>query len=98
MDAKGLQIPAAAARIADAEHLPTIRPADGLNAAMLSHATPQPGQPRQNAANAANLTDWLPQALRGPAAEHLRAGQRLAQEAIGLEYLTSHDDWRADLT
>jgi hypothetical protein len=98
LDAKGLQIPAAAARIADADHLPTVQPAYGLNAAMLSQATPQPGQPRQTATNAATLADWLPEALRGFAAEHLRAGRRLAQEAIGLEYLTTHDDWLADLT
>jgi hypothetical protein len=97
LDAKGLQIPSNAAALASAERLPPIRPAVGLYQALLTHARPQAGQPKLAPATAQKLTEWLPADLRAAAEQHLAAGTRLAQEAVGLALLTSNRSWRVDL-
>ncbi|MEV6829271.1 Wadjet anti-phage system protein JetD domain-containing protein [Amycolatopsis sp. NPDC051102] len=98
LDAKGLQIPANAAAVAAREHLPAVKPAIGLYAAMFRYARPQPGQARLAAATAHAVAAWLPLDLQNRAAEHLIRGTRLAQEEVGITELIADHGWRCDLT
>lgn len=93
LDEKGLRIPANAAVLAAAEGLPPVRPAAGLYDALFSLAAPQSGQRKTSPAAAADVTAWLSPRHRHPAMAHLAAGNRLAQEAVGLHYLLNHDRW-----
>ncbi len=97
LDGKGLQIPANADRLATAYGLPRVRPATGLYAALQHAGIAQPGQPPLSADAAAQLCAWLDRQHRHWASTALTGGTRIAQEAVGLAYLTSHEDWRADL-
>lgn len=97
LDEKGLHIPAAAAVLAAAEGLPPLRPATGLYDALLAVATPQPGQRRVPPAAAAQAVRWLEPRHRDRAVTVMTAGARLAQEAVGLEYLLSQNAWHNDL-
>jgi hypothetical protein len=97
IDEKGLRIPANAAIIGAGEGLPAVRPATGLYTALLKRARPQPGQRKVSTAAAAALTEWLDPAHRASVSRLLLAGERVAQEAVGREYLTMNDDWLIDL-
>lgn len=97
LDAKGLQVPANADRLAAAYGLPRVRPATGLYTALQKTAIHQAGQPRLGAEAAARLSAWLDSEHRDWASAVLSCGTRLAQEAVGLAYLTDHDDWLFDL-
>lgn len=98
LDTKGLQIPTNADRLATTHALPRVRPASGLYTALLRTGTPQPGQPPADAGAAVVLSGWLDQMHHSQAIAVLTSGTRIAQEAVGLAYLTSHDGWRVDLT
>lgn len=97
VDAKGLQIPGNATRLTVANRLPSIRPAIGLYSALQRVGTRQPGQPRLNAETAARLSAWLEPQHHDWALAALTAGTRIAQEAVGLAYLTDNRDWLVDL-
>jgi hypothetical protein len=96
LDEKGLRTPLNAASLAISAGLPTIRPATKLYDALLALAAPQPGQRKATAAGAAAVAAWLDPHHRQRAIAHLTAGERLAQEAVGLQHLLSHDDWLPD--
>jgi hypothetical protein len=97
LDARGLQIPVNASKLATVLGLPDIRPADGLYTALRAVGRTHAGQPRLDASVAATLTAWLGSRLRPWADQLMRSGIRMAQEAVGLAYLTKHNDWRSDL-
>jgi hypothetical protein len=98
LDENGLRVPANAASLANGEGLPAIRPASGLYAAMLRLGIPQSGQRKATAEVAAGLVNWLDAEHRDAAARLLISGDRIAQEAVGLAYLSRHDEWFRDLT
>jgi hypothetical protein len=97
LDENGLRIPANAAALAVSAGLPSVRPASGLYEVMFRQGTPLPGQRKLSAAAAADLASWLGLDHHDPAGRLLVAGERLAQEVVGLSYLSQHDDWLADL-
>lgn len=97
LDANGLRIPAAANRLAEADGRPSVRPAVGLYEALRNAGREQPGQPITEEADLDSLVSWLDRRHRAWATDLLRAGRRLAQEAVGLTYLSRDDDWRQDL-
>lgn len=97
LDEKGLGIPTHAAALAQREGLPALRPATGLYAALYRLAAPQASQRKVPPATAHTIAAWLDPAHRGQAVRHLVAGERLAQEAVGLAHLLRHDEWLADL-
>ena len=90
-------MPSNADRLSAAYRLPPVRPAAGLYSALERVGTHQDGQPRLTAATAAQLSSWLEPQHREWAVAALAGGTRIAQEAIGLAYLTDHDDWLVDL-
>jgi hypothetical protein len=94
LDQAGLRIPANADRLARASGLPPVRPAVGLYDALLRLGTRQPGQPPVAGDTAAGLTEWLAPHQHAAVAELLGSGHRMAQEAVGVEYLTSASGWR----
>jgi Uncharacterized protein conserved in bacteria C-term(DUF2220) len=94
LDAPGLRIPAAAAETATSEGLPTIRPAVELYRTLLVHGKPQPGYEQVDQQRAAVLASWLPADLQAPVIALLTSGQRIPQEATGLELLTHTERWR----
>jgi hypothetical protein len=97
LDAKGLQIPGNADRLSAAYGQPPVRPAAGLYSALQRVGTHQAGQPRLTAATATQLSSWLEPQHREWAVAGLVGGTRIAQEAVGLAYLTGSDDWLVDL-
>jgi hypothetical protein len=104
LDERGLRIPASASLVATADGLPAVCPATGLYTALLRLGRPQPVRSRSGAARpglpatrADELVRWLEPSQRDLAVQLLRAGRRLAQEAVGLAHLLRSDDWRQDL-
>ena len=93
LDAAGLRIPASASIIAQSEGLNPVMPASGLYRALLERGIRQQGQRRLLLEAADKLGSWLDPTLRMAAATLLTEGARMAQEAVGLSYLTSHNDW-----
>jgi hypothetical protein len=93
LDENGLRIPASATILAQGAGLPAVSPATGLYAAMLRLAHRQAGQRKVPIEAAADLSTWLDPAHRETAVKLLSAGERLAQEAVGLSYLLRHHDW-----
>jgi hypothetical protein len=93
LDENGLRIPASAALVAEGVGLPQVRPAAGLYGSMFAQGKPQPGQRRVPVDTAASLVAWLDPAHREKAAGLLSDGLRLAQEWVGLSYLSRSDDW-----
>jgi hypothetical protein len=93
LDENGLRIPASAARLAASSDLPAVRPAASLYSAMFQRASAQTGQRKLTAEAAAALVDWLEPEHRAEATRLLLAGERLAQESVGLSYLSSHHEW-----
>jgi Protein of unknown function C-terminus (DUF2399) len=93
LDENGLRIPANASALAESVGLPTVRPATGLYGAMFRRARGQAGQRKVTAEAAATLSVWLDPEQHDAAAKLLTTGERLAQEAVGLSYLSRHEDW-----
>jgi len=98
LDENGLRVPRNAATLAVAERLPPVRPAHGLYAALLRLGKPQCGQRKVQPDATAALVDWLCSDHRGPVRGLLESGKRIAQEAVGLAYLSRNDEWLEDLT
>lgn len=97
LDEKGLRIPSNAAVLAENAGLPLVRPADALYGAMLHRAAPQQGQRKLAHATAVGLAEWLSPDHQLDAVQLLTAGERAAQEAVGLSYLSRSDDWLNEL-
>jgi hypothetical protein len=97
LDENGLRIPANASMLAESARLPTVRPATGLYRALFQRAHGQAGQRKVAAETVAGLSAWLDPQHREAAATVLTAGERLAQEAVGLSYLSQHADWLESL-
>lgn len=94
LDHAGLRIPTNADRLAQTQALAAVQPAVALYEALLRQGRPRPGQRAISATTGADIVSWLDPAHQSEAAALLQAGKRMAQEAIGLKYLLSHDDWR----
>lgn len=97
LDENGLRVPANAAVLAANAGLPSIHPATGLYKVMLQRGMPQPGQRKLSYDAAADLASWLGPSHQAHAVQLLMTGGRLAQEAVGLSYLSQHDAWLEDL-
>ncbi len=92
LDAGGIEIALAARTFAADLGLPLLA-AVGLYRLLVEVGIPAPA-PTANPARAARLCrEWLPEPPATAAARILRGGQRLAQEAVGLERLTAREDW-----
>ena len=98
LDENGLRIPANASTIAQSEGLTPVMPASGLYSALFQRGVRQEGHRRLSLEAADKLVSWLDQPQRTAAATLLTEGGRMAQEAVGLSYLTSHDDWLLDVS
>lgn len=94
LDAAGLRIPASASRLALQEGLPAVQPATTLYTALLAVGRPRGAQLPLDAQRADELVAWLDPQHRQPAHLLLTEGHRIAQEAVGLTYLTTTSDWR----
>ncbi|MGH3887718.1 MAG: Wadjet anti-phage system protein JetD domain-containing protein [Pseudonocardiaceae bacterium] len=94
LDVAGLRIPAAASRLALQEDLPAVLPATALYTALLAAGRPRGAQLPLNAQRADELVGWLDPYHRQPCRLLLTEGYRIAQEAVGLAYLTATSDWR----
>jgi hypothetical protein len=97
LDENGLRIPFNGSALAESIGLPSVRPATGLYSAMLWRGRAQAGQRKVTAEAAAVLSAWLDPGHREAATSLLLAGKRLAQEAVGLSYLSNHDGWLENL-
>jgi hypothetical protein len=97
LDEKGLRVPSNAATLASSVGLPPVRPASSLYDAMFRRAEPQQGQRKLAQATAVELTRWLAPDHQPDAVQFLTAGERVAQEAVGLSYLSRSDDWLDEL-
>ncbi|MGH3913785.1 MAG: Wadjet anti-phage system protein JetD domain-containing protein [Pseudonocardiaceae bacterium] len=93
LDAAGLRIPASASRLALQEGLPAVQPATTLYTALLAVGHPRGGQLPLDAQRADELVAWLDPQHRQPCHLLLTNGHRIAQEAVGLTYLTTTSDW-----
>jgi hypothetical protein len=93
LDENGLRVPVNAAALAAGAGLPLVRPAAGLYNVMLRRGSPQPGQRKLSPEATADLASWLGPDHHAQAARLLTEGERLAQEAVGLSYLSRHKDW-----
>ena len=98
LDENGLRIPANASTIAQSEGLAPVVPASGLYHALLQRDVRQQGQRRLLPEAADKLVSWLDPTQRTAVATLLTEGARMAQEAVGLSYLTSRDDWLHDVS
>ena len=92
LDLEGLRIPIAASAVAERSGLPPVRPAVGLYARLLRVGRPDPAAvvaPEVATEHAA----WLGPSLAGAVAQLLSDGHRLAQEAVGVEWLRAGAGW-----
>lgn len=94
LDAAGLRIPAAASRLARQVGLPAVRPATALYTALLAVGRPRGTPLSLDAQRADELVGWLDPQHRQPCRLLLIEGHRIAQEAVGLAYLSATSDWR----
>lgn len=92
LDEDGLEIARRAAETAASLDLPAVRPAVGLYARLLGHGRPTT-VPEVDAARASRLVEWLPATLRAQAYQRLVDGERLEQEAIGVNVLADDPTW-----
>jgi hypothetical protein len=97
LDENGLRIPANASTITQSEGLTPVVPAPGLYRALLQRGVRQHGQRRLLLEATDKLVSWLDPTQRTAAGILLTEGARIAQEAVGLSYLTGHDDWLLDI-
>ncbi len=94
LDTAGLRIPAAASRLARQVGLPAVRPATTLYTALFAVGRPRGAQLALDAQRADELVGWLDPPHRQPCRLLLTEGHRIAQEAVGLAYLTATSEWR----
>jgi hypothetical protein len=92
LDVEGLRIPVAASALAERTGLPPVRPAIGLYARLLRAGRPEPTT-QVSPEVAAELAAWLGTSLAPAAAAVLAGGRRLAQEAVGIEWLRDDQVW-----
>jgi hypothetical protein len=90
LDKAGIEIPRAAEARALELSLPPVRPAVSLWRLLLARGKSSPAEPVATEV-ADQLAAWFPPALRDEVAEHLAAGRRLAQEAVGSDLLATAD-------
>ena len=81
-------MPGNAAALAVTEGLPPVYPAPGLYTAMLRLGISQSGQRPVRREAASGLATWLAEEHRQDAIRLLVSGERLAQESVGLAYLS----------
>ncbi|MFJ5228879.1 Wadjet anti-phage system protein JetD domain-containing protein [Kitasatospora sp. NPDC088391] len=99
LDTTGLRIPLTALR----RRLPwleSVRPAVGLYDMLLRHGRPAKAMPKEARiapAEARRLADWLDPAHRERAVDLLLRGERLAQEWVNLDRLSTETDWHGDV-
>jgi hypothetical protein len=87
VDVRGLEIAMGGSRLAAELGLPSMIPAKQLYRLLVNHGRPAPADGRPNSAKARTVVEWLPAELHAPVLDVLLAGNRLAQEAVGLELL-----------
>lgn len=97
LDEKGLRVPLNASALAASTRLPTVHPASGLYGAMFRRAAPQHGQRKLSNGSSVDIAQWLAPEHQPDAVQLLTSGERLAQEAVGLSYLSRSDDWLTGL-
>jgi hypothetical protein len=92
LDTKGLRIPMAASLRAAEEKLPPVEPVASFYRCLFRLATPVLVEGSQLPAigEVPTLVDWLPLDLREQAVQVLESKHRLAQEAVGYQYLSSN--------
>jgi hypothetical protein len=89
VDDPGLEIPASASRRAVELGLPAVAPAAGLYRLLAQVGRPAPWERAVSRSRAQRLAAWLPDDLGAGAAQLLVGGQRLAQEAVGVDVLAA---------
>jgi len=87
LDVRGLEIAAAGTRLAGELGLPALVPATRLYQLLVEHGAVAPAESTPDPVKARTAAGWLPPALRTAVLDVLVAGNRLAQEAVGLELL-----------
>ncbi|WP_460957616.1 hypothetical protein [Parasphingorhabdus pacifica] len=97
LDLSGVRIPAQAAAVAHDRGLPPVVPAPRLYDALLMIGRPSPSREKATIERAEPYLGWLDRAHRASATGLLAAGNRLAQEWVGLRHLTTSTDWHEDL-
>ena len=93
LDAEGLRIPIAASAAAEALGLPPVRPAVGLYSRMLRDGLRET-RPPLDPELAVDLAAWFPPPLAREVSDVLVGGARIAQEKVGLEWLTGDRRWQ----
>ncbi|MFC8448383.1 Wadjet anti-phage system protein JetD domain-containing protein [Kitasatospora sp. NPDC057223] len=99
LDAAGLRIPISALQ-RRLPGLPSVRPAVGLYDALLRHGHPglvKPKEARISIAEAHRLAAWLHPRHRPQAVGLLLRGERLAQEWVSLDHLSTETHWYSDV-
>ncbi|MFF0295175.1 Wadjet anti-phage system protein JetD domain-containing protein [Kitasatospora sp. NPDC004614] len=99
LDTTGLRIPLTALR-RKLPWLEDIRPAVGLYDMLLRHGRPgraMPKEARIKPAEAIRLAAWLDPRHRAQAVDLLLRGERLAQEWVSLDRLSTETDWYTDV-
>jgi hypothetical protein len=89
LDVRGLEIAAAGTRLASELGLPPLVPARRLYQQLVDHGRPAPAETRASREKVEAAVTWLPAPLRPRVLEVLLSGDRLAQEAVGLELLST---------
>lgn len=97
LDYSGVRIPAQAAAAAHDRKLPRVVPATHLYDALLAIGRPAPSRELAAAERAKPYLDWLDERHQGSTAALLGTGDRLAQEWVGLRFLTTSNAWYEDL-
>jgi Uncharacterized protein conserved in bacteria C-term(DUF2220) len=97
IDVSGIRIPALAASVAREYGLPPVRPAKRLYDALLALGRPAPSRETCSAERARTHLSWLTPQVRPAAEATVVAGNRLAQEWVGLRHLQASNDWHEDL-
>lgn len=97
LDEKGLRVPSNASVLAVSAGLPAVHPASGLYGAMFQRGMLQQGQRKFSLEAATDVARWLGPHYQQDAVRLLTSGERLAQEAVGISYLSRFDDWLTGL-
>ncbi|GAA2230379.1 hypothetical protein GCM10010232_15860 [Streptomyces amakusaensis] len=96
LDPAGLRIPLRANTRISGSHIPEVLPAVELYDSLLQLGVPGRVPPRErnvSRAEAERLASWLAPHQRPAAIDLMLSGQRLAQEWVGLDHLTSDHRW-----
>lgn len=97
LDLSGVRIPAQAAAVARQRDLPPVVPATCLYRALLALGHPAPSREPSARERAGPHLEWLMPEFHTAVVDLLEAGARLAQEWVGLRYLTTSNEWYEDL-